>query len=455
MLFETILRHPPKQIALRDASTTICYGDLTSAMDGYVQRLSGVRVLGIALDNSAEWILWDLAALKAGIVCVPLPPFFTHAQTQHAIKSAGISHIITPHGLSETGAVPSGSIPAGTAKITYTSGSTGNPKGVCLPQKAIEDVASSIAQLVGHNLQHHSTILPLAVLLENIAGVYTALIAGSAICFTSLRDFGKNYECLHEILQKTQANSAILVPELLRILMLQASNNAPLAAMRFLAVGGAKVDSTQIAQARHLGLPVYEGYGLSECASVVALNTPEHDMPGTVGKMLPHVQLAIQNGEIMIEHPGFLGYVGEPAPDVFATGDLGNVDAMGFITLHGRRKNLLITSYGRNVSPEWVESALLAQPEIAQALIYGDGHATLSALLVPSHAAANLSAAVMRTNATLPEYARILDFTIVPPFTQENELLTGNGRIRRDAILTAHIQSKTKEMTHEFLSNVG
>ena len=127
--------------------------------------------------------------------------------------------------------------------------------------------------------------------------------------------------------------------------------------------------------ARVAGLPAYEGYGLSECASVVALNAPGAVREGSVGRVLPHATLRIDEaGEIHVRGATMLGYLGEEgaSPEEVATGDLGFINDDGYLYVQGRRKNLLITSLGRNVSPEWVERELLAHTSIGQAVVFGD-----------------------------------------------------------------------------------
>ncbi|PLY01024.1 MAG: AMP-dependent synthetase [Desulfuromonas sp.] len=437
MIFSAFATHAPERIALQDAGQSVRYGELAQRVAERRQALAGVSVLGLMLDNSVDWVLWDLAALAAGIPCVPLPFFFTRQQIDHTIATAGISHLLTPQGMQQTGIEAQQRFHPETAKITFTSGTTGTPKGVCLPARAMEQVAASLVDVLGKELVGtHVSVLPLAVLLENVAGVYAGLIAGCTIRLNGLARFGANYADLHAQLE--DATSTILVPEILRTLMAQVVERGPLPKLKFIAVGGSKIDPTLITQARTLGLPVYEGYGLSECASVVSLNTPQHDRPGSVGKLLPHVSAAVVDGELRIESPGFLGYVGEDAPESFPTGDFGAIDARGFVSITGRKKNVLITSYGRNISPEWVEAALLAHPAVAQAVVYGDGQAQLSALIVPTSATADIRSAVAATNAGLPDYARIHDVQLVQPFTVESGTLTGTGRPRRQQILNLY-----------------
>jgi long-subunit acyl-CoA synthetase (AMP-forming) len=174
---------------------------------------------------------------------------------------------------------------------------------------------------------------------------------------------------------------------------------------------------------------------------VLALNRPGDDGDG-VGRPLGHAELSLQAGELFIRTRAFLGCVGSatPATGVFPTGDLASLDARGHLHLAGRRKNLLITSYGRNVSPEWIEAALLAEPCILQAVVAGDGEPALSAIVVPmpGAAAAAVTGAIARVNATLPDYAQLARWLPSDPFSADNGLATGNGRPRRPQILQLH-----------------
>jgi len=336
-------------------------------------------------------------------------------------------------------------LPEGTDKVTYTSGSTSTPKGVCLPQNCLEKVANSIADVLGpQHVGKHLCVLPLAVLLENVAGVYTALMTGATLYVPPLATIGfsdpfrPDFKLLLETMIVHDVTSIILVPELLRGVMMAIHQTGKIPkTLTFAAVGGAKVDPGVLAMARAAGLPVYEGYGLSECGSVVSLNTPTQAKSGSAGKILPHMHVRIKNGELVVENACFLGYLGEAPREThgFLTGDLGTIDGDGFITLQGRRKNLIITGYGRNISPEWVESTLLAQPSIRQAIVFGDGAESLGALIVPIQQDADITTAIANANEKLPPYAQIKHIREIPVLTVENGFLTGNGRIKRENVL--------------------
>ncbi|WP_126455921.1 AMP-binding protein [Sulfuriflexus mobilis] len=453
--------------ALISDATTLSYRGLCRQVDALASDLTAYQgqCAGIELDNGFAWVLLDLACIKAGIVTVPLPAFFTTAQRQHALRSAGASllfshkpggptsvpagngHVITIHILDN----PDVELPVATSKITYTSGTTGEPKGVCLSQAGMEQVAASLMSVIGPQAaEKTAAVLPLAVLLENIAGCYATLLAGGCYDVQPQTKIGfnqgmiPNFVQLHHYLRESAARSCILVPELLRgLIQVIAQGGQGLAEMRFIAVGGSRVSASLLQQAEQLGLPVYQGYGLSEAASVMSVNTPTANRCGTVGKLLPHVDIHLAgDGEIWVRTPGFLGYVGESlTDDVYPTGDIGALDAQGFLHITGRKKNIIINAMGRNIAPEWPESELLAQPQIAQAVVFGDAEAGLSALLVPSAPtvdAVQLNEAIARANQALPEYAQVRYWQISPPFTVANKQLTGTGRPRRAAILEAY-----------------
>ncbi len=446
---DTTAKREQQRPALTDGSVTLGYGDVASRIQARAAMLNIYAGACIAIDmqNSIDWVIADLACVTAGVISLPLPPFFTSKQRENALRNSGASCILSD-GFEMTALPHRGVLlPEGAAKITYTSGSISEPKGVCLSQQGMEQVARSLVGGIGADAaQRTAAILPLGVLLENIAGCYATLLARGCYDIRPQPVIGltpgrmPDFLTLVHYLAESRASSCIMAPELLRgALHAISQSGIRLPDMRFIAVGGAKVAPGLLAAAASLGLPVHQGYGLSECASVVSVNTPAAHALSSAGKVLPHVSLHIaQDGEIIIHNPAFLGYAGAAAGlETYATGDLGYLNEDGFLHITGRKKNLLITAYGRNISPEWPESELLAQPEIAQCFVLGDGAPYLAALLVPAGAhvtSAALQAAVERANADLPEYAHIKRWQKVTPFTISGGLLTGNGRPKRDAI---------------------
>lgn len=437
-------RERPRAVAVRDGRRVIRYGELPRTIDDRLGQLRqcGARVLAIELDNGIDWIAWDLAAAAAGIACVPMPPFFSPSQRTHVHGAAGVDAVASPSGLSRT-CNDRVTLAPGTRKITFTSGTTGAPRGVCLPFDGLGRVAASVLETIGGApAGPHFSAMPFAVLLENVAGVYSALIAGATIEAPARAACWTDPDTLLRGLADTGAATVILVPELLRGLMAAMQRTGVrLPRLEFAAVGGARVDPSLLAAARRLGLPIYEGYGLSECGSVVALNTPAADSAGTVGRPLPHVDLAVVDGEIVVRNPIGLGYLGEPRCGALRTGDLGAIDAAGFVTVTGRLRNVLITSYGRNLSPEWVEAALLAQPAVGQAVVLGDGWPRPGALVTAPDVVDDdaLARAVAAANESLPDYARLGAWLRVPVFRTAAGLLTGTGRPRREAIAARYL----------------
>jgi long-subunit acyl-CoA synthetase (AMP-forming) len=464
--------HPPQEPAVLGSGAALSYGALLDAVDALAEVLIAgrVRVLATRLPNGPAWIVADLAALRAGLVHVPLPLFFTAEQQAFVLGAAGADAVLeemSPRGvtaqtLTVAGArlalgrrvTASAPMPAGTRKITFTSGTTATPKGVCLGEAMLAVADGLMQALAPSTVRRHLCALPLPLLLENVAGVYAPLAAGATVVVPAADSVGLtgssgfNPAALDGAVRRHRAESVIVLPQMLRAWSAwrAATAAAPQPTLKFVAAGGAHVGSSAIAQARLAGLPAYEGYGLSEAGSVQTLNLPHADKPGSAGKTLPHARLRIDaDGQVWAAGSLMLGYLGSDwaaLPAWLATGDLGRVDADGFLFIEGRRRNVLITSFGRNVSPEWVESELQASPAIAHAVVFGDGQPALAAVLWPTRAQASddeLAQAVARANARLPDYARIAGWIRGrAPFTAASGMTTANGRPRRDAIARLH-----------------
>lgn len=464
-------RSRPEAVALSTRAKTFTYSQLDEAVERTAERLAALATfrspgsaVGVQLRNGPAWVILDLALIRLGWPSVPIPSFFTPDQRAHALRDSGAGLLVRDVGegavtLSIAGFTVSLDIltstnvrlPAGTAKVTYTSGSTGRAKGVCLSLDQMEAVASSLVQVIGTTYAgRHLPLLPLAILLENVAGLYSTLLAGGEYRILEPHELGladafrPDLPTLAASILEERATSLILVPELLRaLLMVMSFSGIRFPHLNLVAVGGAKVSPILLARAAEVGLPVFEGYGLSECASVVALNTPTSRKAGSVGRPLPHLQVRIaDDGEIIAAPRPFLGYAGgEQAPAELRTGDLGRLDDDGYLHIDGRRGALIINAFGRNVSPEWVESELLAQPEIRQALVFGEAQAELGALIVPLAPTMGedvVAQAVARANATLPAYAQVARWRLLPPFDAAAGELTGNGRPRRAVLLSRH-----------------
>mgnify|MGYP003338279034 CR=1 FL=1 len=410
------------------------------------------RPLGLLRDHEPASALLLVALLEAGVPVIPLPPFFTAAQRDDALANAGAAMLVIGCRL-EAGAIrvvgqPLGhqpaDLPAGTAVISFSSGSTGEPKGVCLSDHHLVVMAANVCDFLGRELPgRHLPVLPFGILLEQVAGLFASILAGGTYVALPGRAIGladplrPDPAALLRAMLEQRITSLILVPEYLALLVsaLEASG-LRLPQLTLVAVGGARTPEPLLRRAHALGLPVRQGYGMTEAGSVITLERGEGEAVGSVGRSIGAHRISLaEDGEILIEGPLFLGLVGRPrAAGPFATGDLGEIDARGDLRIIGRKSNLIVTSLGRNIAPEWVEGLLVAEPEIAQALVRSDGGAGLEALLVPARPDADVTAALARVNLALPAYARVAAHRLVPPFTPMNGLLTGNGRLRRAAI---------------------
>lgn len=466
-------------VALKTEAQSFTYRELNSQVVDLAKTIAkyGDQArLAVAINNTAAWVVLDLAAMELGMPSVPLPAFFSNDQLHHAVLDSGANVLITDtpqrfeaifsklikkserikvcgefYSLLHLDTVEV-TLPNGTVKITYTSGTTGNPKGVCLSKDAMLSVANAIKDTVAITpLDQHLCILPLSTLLENVAGIYATLLGGGCVHLYRSEKVGLNGSqldimLLHQALATSQASTAILIPELLKALVLYHGTGAhPLDKLRFLAVGGAHVATQLLNRAKHIGLPVYQGYGLSESASVVSLNTPTDNLIGSVGKPLPHISVKLSDdNEILVKGANFLGYT--HATEILEegylnTGDIGYFDDNGFLHISGRKKNIFITSYGRNVSPEWVETELTQAGTILQACLFGEAKPFNTAILVtkPNNDAKDLEAEIAQVNAKLPDYAQVSKWLIADaPFSTANNQLTANGRLKRDEIWQAY-----------------
>jgi long-chain acyl-CoA synthetase len=469
-------RAAPGRIALTDGRRTLTYAQLAPVVQAeahFLHANGGLR-FGLLAGNGCGWVIADLALQHLHRLNVPLPAYFTPAQMRHAIDDAGIDTLVTDRpadvleqwpefwlvglspasGLSvlrrEVDADARRVVPFGVTKVTYTSGSTADPKGVCLTTATMDCVTRAMVHVTESiGIRRHLCLMPLPTLLENLAGIHSPLRAGASCIVPASEDSGMSYGSLDpQRLLKTltlyQPESLVLVPELLKLLVRAARSGFPLPrSLKFIAVGGAPVASSLLEEAADLRLPVFEGYGLSECASVVCLNTPQATRRGSVGRPMPHARVRLdEGGQLCVKGAVMSGYLGEALPrgsPEIATGDLAEIDEDGYVYIRGRLKNLFITSFGRNVSPEWVERELSHEPAIRHALACGEGRPEVRALVCPTTPELDQSAiatAVERANGRLPDYARVRRFVRMPEApTLTNGLLTANGRLRRERIL--------------------
>jgi long-subunit acyl-CoA synthetase (AMP-forming) len=460
----------PGEIAVRDEDGVLTHGELLAAVSSMARMMeSKPAVIGVLAGNSREWIVAQLAGMIAGKVVVPLPLFFSAKQMAGVVRSASVGLVLHANGKGalaqgmgvalepirlEKAFDPSPSQRQGFAQIIYTSGSTGTPKGVCHGERQMLASARMLIDATGSTgADRYLSVLPLPMLLETICAILVpTLLGASVVCNGTVAEAVGNGDAslISSVFDRFRPTVSVLVPQLLRawVGQLRAGNRRAPDSLRMIAVGGAPLPAAVADAAWSLGIPAHEGYGLSECCSVVALNRPGERKGGTVGRPLDGIAVTIDQGEILVDSPtvmdGYLGMGKATAP--WRTGDLGSIDADGCLTIDGRKDNLIVNAFGRNISPEWVETTLIADPRIAVAAVAGHGAETLTAVLIPSTYGEAWFREASRDRVleliegacgALPGYAVPRDYQIVP---LRDALLTGlltkTGRIARPVLHT-------------------
>lgn len=447
---ETHASAQPQHPAVLNGTGSVTYGELAQWVHSLGQWAEELpSTIGIAGGKSAETIAMDLALCQAGKTLIPLPEFFSPDQLAHVAADSGIEAVVAEPGREDFAAAMGRpvSIPRrgerkarphskGGQRIIYTSGTTGRPKGVMLGDRQLDASIRALADAVDAiPADRMLSVLPYALLLEQVAGIGVPLMAGAGIALCpDMRD-------LPGAALAFAPTATVLVPEMLAAWvgwLEQTSQRAP-ASLRFVAVGGAPVPPALAERAWALGLPVHEGYGLSECCSVVAVNRPGDRAAGTVGRPLPGQTVTIDDGEIVVAGPtvmdGYLG--GTAAGGVWRTGDAGYFNAEGRLIVKGRLDDIIVTSTGRNIHPDWLESMLLADRRILRcAVVHGGSHPR--AVIVPTGMtpwAEDVNDVVARLCAEAPDYARPRNSVVMSEAElARHGLITSNGRLRRRAI---------------------
>jgi long-subunit acyl-CoA synthetase (AMP-forming) len=463
-LFDSMKRHASEAgdlIAVSDRHGRLSRRELFARVIGLAADLkTKPKTVGIYAPNGLAWVIAQIACALAGKIVVPLPTFFSSAQLGHVVRDASVELILASEqtrALALQSGVPTNVIDIhrtgaglpdvidGFGQIIYTSGSTGQPKGVRHQSGQIAWSAAALGSAIGAAAtDSYLSVLPLPLLLETICSIFIPTLLGAYVHFdTGLAEqIGRGDATgIARAFETHRPTTSVLVPQLLKhwVAELQAVGQPAPSSLRFIAVGGAPVPNQVANAAWSLGIPVHEGYGLSECCSVVAVNRPKERRPGTVGQPLSGLSVSIDDGEIVVDGPSITdGYLGQkPAQGAWRTGDLGEIDRDGFITVHGRKDSLLVTSFGRNVSPEWIETMLLADPRIAFCTVAGHGEPHLTALLIPSPQGAAWFAKATGTDildllfercSDAPEYAVPRAYVVVSFEEALNNQLLSNGR---------------------------
>lgn len=332
--------------------------------------------------------------------------------------------------------------PDALATIIYTSGTTGHPKGVMLSHRNFLANVADVNQVIGVSEDDTAlSFLPLSHAFERTT-VYMYLHNGATFIFAeSLETIGRDMQQVRptvmtgvpRVFEKVRARVVAAVaeaPRLRQAMFAWATGvghaaagarlggrepsfltrlKAPIAdklvlskirartggRLRFVCSGSAPL-SREVAEFLYaIGLPVLEGYGLTETAPVLTVNPLGGARIGTVGPALPRVELRIaDDGEVLARGPNIMmGYYQNPEATAeciregwFHTGDIGRIDADGYLSITDRKKEILVTAGGKNVAPQPIEALLKRDPIVAEAMLVGDRRPYVSAVLVPDAA---------------------------------------------------------------------
>ncbi len=458
--------------ALSDDRGLVTGEDLIVRVAGLAEDFAPLTsVVGLLGENGTDWALGLLAAWQAGKTVVPIPTFFSPLQIEHVVRDAGISHLIATERAASMAATGTSAISnrragarctpgSGAGMIGYTSGSTGRPMGVRLSIEQIDHQARALAEAIDATAADvNLSLLPLSLLLETVTAICVPILVGARTHFASAvaGNIGAGRPAdLVAAFEAVRPTTAVLVPQLLAglVAQLEARKTRAPESLRFVAVGGAPVSEALATRAWALGIPAHEGYGLTECCSVVSVNRPGRRKAGTVGEPLKGLDVRIEEGEIVVSGPTVMnGYLHGPQVDGrWQTGDLGQRGEDGFLRVLGRRDSLLVTANGRNISPEWIEAMVMSDPRVAACALLGHGMDHTSLLVVPSHHGeewlmesprAHIQLWLERLCAEAPSYAVPKDFAVCPGAQAKRiGLLTSNGRIVRKVAFNLYPELK-------------
>ena len=394
--------------------------------------------------------------------------------------------------------------PDALATIIYTSGTTGHPKGVMLSHRNFLANVADVNQVIGISEEDTAlSFLPLSHAFERTT-VYLYLYNGATFVFAeSLDTLGRDMQRVRptvmtgvpRVYEKLRARVVAAVADAPRVrqgLFAWAVGvghaaararlaggrpgpltrlQAPLAdrlvlsrirertggRLRFVVSGSAPL-SREVAEFLYaVGLPVIEGYGLTETAPVLTVNRLDAPRLGSVGPALAQVELRIaDDGEVLARGPNVMvGYYEDPAATAecirdgwFHTGDIGRLDDDGYLSITDRKKEILVTAGGKNVAPQPIEALLKRDPIVAEAMLVGDRRPYVSALLAPDVQSLGQRLGVDAA-AGLDDLVRRDDVRALfqPVVDQANAELAGFEQVKRFALLPAQFSIDTGELT--------
>jgi long-chain acyl-CoA synthetase len=448
------------------------------AFAGYLQQqhlAQGTRIM-IWSPSRSNWLIAYLGALLVGMVIVPLDTNSREDFLQRIATTTDAKFLITTHkqfqelhepsfSFIDIDTLPEASLDADTlpqidpddlAELVFTSGTTGQPKGVMLSHRNITSNAIAALKIIDVGPQDRAlSVLPLSHMFE--LTIEIALLCAGA-CNVYARSLSP--ETLLKLFVSQHITLMVLVPQALQLFMLSIEREVrrqkrekqwqllhriaarlPFSTRRYLfgtvhkrfgghfrffVSGGAYLPPLLGMFWEEMGFRIIQGYGATECAPVISAN-PMHDHNiYAVGKPLPGVQVRIaEDQEILVSGPNVaLGYWQNSEMTALSfrdgwyyTGDLGSFDAHGNLYLKGRKKNLIVLANGMNVYPEDIENILQSSPAIKDAVIIGlsenDSGPNIHAILLMEDAS-KAKSLIQQTNKQLASHQQIKGFTIWP-----------------------------------------
>lgn len=463
------------------------YREVTRAAGALAERVAEGARVGVVCGNTPEFVVADLALLSAGATEVPVPLAFSAEQAASLLDEVdlclvdgpgarrvaewGVLRPDCPVEVVDLAALRAPDRPYRVrdsahdwiAKVIHTSGTTSRPKGVRIRAHGLDSLLDSLdGEMPAGAFRRYLSVVPYSLLIEQVTGLYLPILHGGSVSLLPPEAalVGTAASAAQEVLRFLPAarpTALVCTPALVERIAdaaRRAGPGADLAAELFgtatvplLCCGGAPVRPELLEELDGRGIAVYEGYGLSENGSVVSWNRPGACRYGTVGTPLPHVRVRLDpDGELLVRSSSlFAGYTrDDPSSCVvdddgwLRTGDLAEIDEAGFIRITGRKKNVIITSAGRNVAPEWVEARYATLPFVRAVAVVGNGLPALHGLLLvdPGTDLEVARSALRDFGARALSEVERIDFAHVVPSAEQlyRRFFTVTGRPVRPAV---------------------